>query len=96
MYPCKANKEGEYCEMPAESGGYCRYHQKILPKNKKVYPCMKSHKSKKYNPAIVPNNNQNKVKWIMNKIEPVETLNRRFSIGGNGSQIKNVLLWKKR
>jgi hypothetical protein len=48
MYPCKANREGEYCEMPAEKGGYCRYHQKILPKNKKVYPCMKSHKSKKY------------------------------------------------
>jgi hypothetical protein len=56
MYPCKANREGEYCEMPAEKGGYCRYHQKILPKNKKLYPCMKSHKSKKFN---IPGTNKN-------------------------------------
>ena len=48
MKRCKANDEGTPCDFPVEGGGYCHWHQKELPYERKLKPCMKSHKSKKY------------------------------------------------
>lgn len=56
MKECKANQEGEYCDNPVCSGGYCELHQSMLPFNARTYPRMKKTHRKKYisNKSYIP------------------------------------------
>jgi len=46
MNLCKSNFEGEACNEPVQSGGYCKYHQKAQDYGKRR-KSMKPHKMKK-------------------------------------------------